>query len=151
MFEKGGREVAVYLAYYHRQGEAGELVSSANVLVPSDDRRWRQASRGAADIEWAGSKLTARRAEVIGSTVRLVVWHWYWIDGETTANDFLAKLLLVWTKLRGRGDGAFACVVYTNVVDDNAQDASAALAAFAREMGPAIERSLAAATHETSR
>lgn len=149
VFEKAGRRVGVYLAYFHKQSEGRELVSSANVLVTSDNAQWRQASRGGARIEWDGVSRSVRRAELVGPEVRLAVLQWYSIDGYATSDDYVAKLLLAWAKLRGHGDGSAVLVVYTETAGDG-READATLAAFVREMGPGIERSLAGAGRAAS-
>jgi EpsI family protein len=142
-FAGHGARVGLYLAFYRRQSDGNELVTSENVLVTTRDPQWRQTSGGRAELPWTGgASVTARAAELRGRTTQLAVRELYWIDGRVTASDHLAKVLLAIAKLRGRGDDSAAIVFYTPVGSE-AGAAARTLEAFARDMSPAIETALA--------
>ncbi|HWU83830.1 MAG TPA: EpsI family protein, partial [Rhodocyclaceae bacterium] len=70
---------------------------------------------------------------------RLLVWQWYWIDGELTASDVKAKLLGLKARLLGRGDDGAIVVVYAPVGElGGSQNADAALADFAPRLRDAL-------------
>ena len=63
---------------------------------------------------------------------RLVIWQWYWIDGQLTASDIDAKLLTALSRLRGRGDDSAVIILYAPK-----ESANEALPAFAMQaIGP---------------
>jgi len=51
---------------------------------------------------------------------RLLVWHWYWIDGRHLSSDMLGKLWLALSRLKGRGDESAAVFVYALEPDGEA-------------------------------
>jgi exosortase A len=142
-FLKNGRSVGVYVAYYSNQSQGRELVNSQNLLVTDDDARWNQVAAGSDRIDWAGSSLAVRSAELSGRNARIEVLYWYWVDGRITASNQTAKLLLAWSKLADRDDGSAVVMVYA--VKPEGGSARAALKAFARDMSSSVERVLAAA------
>lgn len=119
VYRRNGRTVGVHLAYYRAQGPNNKLVSSQNVLVPSDDQRWQSMSVSTHDAvvdgqstSWRRTHLIDRGAGMASARSHLTVWQLYWVDGSLTHNDIAAKLLGVGQILAGRGDDSAAVVVY---------------------------------------
>jgi EpsI family protein len=140
-FAKGGRTVGLYIAYYRGQHQGAELVNSQNVLVSTRDRAWREAGRGRTTVRWAGEEFEAGTAELERQGAKLQAWHWYWIDGSLTSNDYVATAFLALAKLSGRGDDAAAIVLYAP--DENgAGPGKAALEAFTLDMAGEVNRLL---------
>ncbi len=143
-FTRDGREVRLYLAYYRAQEQGRELVNSQNVVVHPADPRWRVASRSRIALPWNGHDAPATLAEVAGAEGRWLAADFYWIDGRITTSEYVAAGLLLAAKLAGRGDDAAAIVLYTPATEPPAA-AAEALAGFAADLSPHIERLLAAA------
>jgi len=78
--------------------------------------------------------------------MRLVVWRWYWVNGQYIVNPYWGKLLQATSRLLGRGDDAAIVIVYAPY-DERSQDAEQALKDFVGTMLPAITRSLEYARH----
>ena len=116
-------------------------MNSQNVLVSTRDRTWREAGRGTTAVRWAGEEFKAATAELERQGARLRAWHWYWIDGWSTSNDYVAKAFLAWARLSGRGDDAAAIVLYAPE-EDAAGPAKAALEAFTLDMAGEVNRVL---------
>jgi exosortase A len=140
--------VGVYLAYYRRQDANRKLVSSENVLVTLQDRRWNAVSSSPRTVALEGGRaLDVRETTLLqggnasaSERGRLVAWQFYWVNGTLTANDHAAKLLGAWHRLMGRGDDGAAIVLYAP--DAEARPADAALKRFASANLAAIERAL---------
>jgi EpsI family protein len=113
---------------------------TANVLVRSNDAAWKQTVSEVEALDLAGSPMTVRRAELSGKDRRLLVFSWYWVDGRSTANDHLAKLFLVWPKLRGHADDCAVVMIYAAVEEH--EEALEMLQTFAREMSSVIAQTL---------
>jgi EpsI family protein len=148
-FAKDGRSVGLYIAYYRAQHQGAELVNSQNVLVSTRDTTSKEIGSGTTTVRWAGREFTAGTVELERQGEKLRAWHWYWIDGWLTSNDYVAKTLLALAKISGRGDDAAAIVVYAPE-DDAATAAEVALEAFTRDMAGEVNRVLAHA-RESSR
>jgi|SRR5882672_5490174 len=137
--------VGLYIAYYRDQDFRRKLVSSENRLVASLDPVWNRIGVEHTDAVIDGLPrsvaVTQLRSLDAGSLV--VAWQWYWIDGAITSNDAVAKAMIAWSRLRGRGDDAAAIVVYAKA--ETVQGAQAQLQAFARDAWPSIAAALAAA------
>ena len=143
-----GSVVGLYLAYYRNQDYRRKLVSSDNALLLSEDREWARLRGGVAKVLLGGVPLTVRSMELRSFSTRsvnarLFAWQLYWVDGQLTANDYLAKMYGVVQRLRGRGDESAAIVFYTEA--DSQAQAQAKLSAFVESNYPAIDAALASA------
>jgi EpsI family protein len=74
---------------FSRQTQGTELVGLVDRLV--DPQRWQTIATQRADV--AGAGLAARETLLRSRTGYLVLWHWYVVDGVSTPQDWLAKLL----------------------------------------------------------
>jgi EpsI family protein len=145
-YRLGDRDVNLYMAYYIRQRQDAELINSQNVLVTQQHREWHQTADAPHRVNIGGRELDVRLAKLHSDKQNLMVWYWYWVDGRTTTNHYLAKLWDAKIKLLGgRGDAA-AVIVATPFSDEAAADQ--ALSDFMAAMEPAIEASLERMQHE---
>jgi EpsI family protein len=140
-FRQGGAAAGLYVGYYRDQNHGNKLVTSTNSLVSSSDQRWVRSGGGTQSVDFAGTEVSARRTILRGPDgERLLVWHWYWINGRPTASDHWAKVHTALSRLLGRGDDSAVVMVYAPLEAGRAN--SEALARFAREAAPSIERLL---------
>jgi exosortase A len=142
-FERDGRRVFIYVAYYAGQTAGREMVSSSNVLVPPADPVWRETMHGRATLAGAARPIDARTATIVGPVGGFDLVWWYWVDGATTASDGMAKALQAWSRLTRRSDASAAVFVFTEAND--AAGGGDALRRFVADMAGSIERSLLAA------
>ncbi|MBK6337341.1 MAG: EpsI family protein [Betaproteobacteria bacterium] len=113
-FTKDGREVGVFIAYYRNQTFDSKLVSSENVLVTSNDKRWMQLTAGERQLRGSGLPPEVLVAELTDRVAqRLRVWQWYWVDGQWTNSPARAKAMTALAQLIGRGDDSAAMVLVT--------------------------------------
>lgn len=119
-----GQSVGLYLGYYNHQDYNRKLVSSSNVLVPSNDPKWSRVSSGTRSVTVNGQPVVVRTAELrqnalasAGDQNRLIAWQIYWINGRLTSNDYLAKVYSAFYRLTGRGDESAVLVLYTQKGD----------------------------------
>jgi exosortase A len=143
-FRRGGDWAGVYVGFYRNQGQGAELVNSMNTIAGGEGKAWRRVASGSKAVEFGTDAVSVEVAEVKDPAHHLVAWRWYWIDGELTANDYVAKGRLALTKLLGRGDDSAVVLVYAERRDDRAAS-DRVLQAFVTDMWPGIERTL----HET--
>lgn len=143
---KDAASVGVFLGYYRDQEPGRELINSENKVIQSKDPVWTLAGYGDRSLVLPEGGTTIRSTEIRGPRGRLLVWHWYWIGGWATSNDYVAKALLFLAKLSGRGDDSAVVMLYTPVAEDGRAQAENALADFIREMGPAVSRTLTTAS-----
>ena len=145
-FTRGDEAVGLYLAYFRHQGIGRKMISSNSVLVASGDPLWAEVGRGWREVAFGGESIKVREVELRGSSLqsapserRWLVWQAYWIDGHWTASEGMAKVLTVWSRLRGKGDDSAIVLMYA---PKGGQDAAALLGQFAAAAGPAIEAAL---------
>ena len=112
--------------------------------MTSEDPIWRLSAASTDPLEWGGDRLKTHRASVVGLGPKLDVYRLYWINGAITANDYVAKALLAWSKLRGQGDDSALIIVYApqSALGD---DTGAAISDFTSAMARPIEHALEAA------
>jgi EpsI family protein len=143
VYAREGRSVGVYLGYYRHQNYAQKLVSSNNVLVASNDPHWSLVVDDHRGVSWAEQSVDVRSAELRGTTLkeavsseRLLAWQIYWVDGQLTSSDHMAKILGVFARLRGHGDDAAVMVIYTP--KERTGDADATLLSYWRDNYPML-------------
>ncbi len=135
-----GRTVALYVAYYAKQGPGAELVMWGNDLVEGEDLRWIRVGGGSEELAVG----EVRRAVVSDHLRRLAIWHWYWADGRVMTSDYLAKALLARDRLTGQhDDSAFVAVIAP--IEERPEEARALVADFVREHMGGIGAMLAGA------
>ena len=102
---------------------------------------------GRAPLQWGGESITARAAQISGSETYLSARAWYWVNGQFTASDTIAKGLLALAKVSLKPDHSAVIVIYTPQPDAKTRDARP-LDAFARDMSGAVMAALRKATGE---
>ncbi len=138
-YSNGEQVVGLYIAYYRNQDYDRKMVSSTNVMVTSNDPVWARVVSGTKQIELGSQSLNVRSAELRSyDSSRMVVWQWYWVNGQLTASDHLAKVYTAWSRLTGQGDDSAVIFVYAPKAKGEA-----ALDNFVRASGSAIELALA--------
>jgi exosortase A len=124
---KDGKRVGVFIARYSCQSADSKLISSDNKLVKDFDKNWIQIGSYIRKVSIAGQQITVRDGNIRsqlastgGDSLRLRVWHWYWIAGRMTTSDHLGKLWLAFLRLTGRSDDSAAIFVYAQEPDSDA-------------------------------
>jgi exosortase A len=140
-YRNGDRRVSVYLAYYRRQRQGAELINSDNVLIPQKDPVWRQTADSPYQVTINGKRWEVRLAKMRSDRQDLLVWYWFWVNGRTTTNHYLAKLWDAKAKLLGQ-TGDAAAVIISTPLTDQIGDAEHVLKAFMTAMQPSIEATL---------
>jgi exosortase A len=144
VYEKSGALVELYLGFYRDQTQGKELIHFANVIVPREGSRWRVMAEGDTTLPLAGHPLAIHETLARSPSLRVAVWHWYWLPDEFTTSRTRAKLLQARARLVLRRDHAAVVILSSPFVDDPAR-ARARLADFTRAMLPSIRASITAA------
>lgn len=140
-YGKEATRAGLYIGYYRNQRPGAQLITSHNTLVPSDDRVWRIIGETRRTLVFNQEDLSLTEAKLRGRSTSLLVWRWYWVDGQYIVNPYWAKLLQAKSRLLGRGDDGAVVIVYAPY-DDRPQAAEPTLKDFVGAMLPAITRSL---------
>ncbi|MGE0825956.1 MAG: exosortase A [Candidatus Binatia bacterium] len=115
------RHVHLYIAYYAQQRQGAEVINTENAIA--DEREWVHLTDGQTTVEIDSERLVVRTA-TFGSPGRdHLVWTWYWVDGQFTANPYYAKWLQVKTQLLGGPSAAAVVAVSTDSIGDPAEAA----------------------------
>jgi exosortase A len=106
-YDSGDHVVKLYVAYYSANQPDVKLASVTNVLFA--EPWWASAERRVA-VTVRGESFQARETVLQSPQSPLLVWSWYQVDGRSTGNDYVAKLLLAKARLfrSPRGSAAFA-------------------------------------------
>jgi EpsI family protein len=141
-YSKGGQRVGVYMGYYSRQRQGAELITSQNDLVHSHNTAWIRTAERPISLRSPTTELSIVESRLRGRTADLLVWRWYWVDGQYTVNPYWAKLLQARSQLLGRGDDAAVVIVYTesDVADTKGRQT---LKSFVDDLLPGITQTLA--------
>jgi EpsI family protein len=149
-----GAWVGLHLSFYRQQDYERKLVTSSNVLVTSEERKWSLVIRERDEAEVAGrfwkvDSAVLRRTSTasLHGGQALLAWRFYWVDDTFTSSDVEAKLHGAWGRAVGRGDDGAIIVLYTPLVEslDEPQAKAAAadvLRGFLTAHGAALRRAL---------
>ena len=140
-YRSNGQSVDLYISYYRDQKQGAELVNSENVLVPGKESKWHETGEDMRRIFLGSQEEIVKQNQLRSSSASLLVWRWYWIGGEETANPYWAKLMLARNKLLGRGDDGAEIIVATRY-EDSVDEAASALQDFITDRMPAITDAL---------
>jgi len=140
-YGKDASRVGLYVGYYRNQRPGAQLISSYNTLVPSNDRAWKNIGDTRRTLAFDQREISAIESSLRGRSTSLLVWRWYWVDGQYIVNPYRGKLLQAKSKLLGHGDDGAVVIVYAPY-EDQPLDAEQALKDFVGTMLPAITRSL---------
>jgi exosortase A len=130
-----GEVVGMYLGYYRNQNYDRKLVTSGNVLVVSNDPRWKQVASGKSSVILGGEPVTLLAAELRGietifrpTDSRLITRKIYWVNGTLISSDYLAKIYGAIYRLMGRGDDSAVIIIYAE--NESPERTGAVLDAF---------------------
>lgn len=136
-YAKDAARAGLFIGYYRSQREQSQLITSQNMLVRSNDAIWGSIGEIRRALVINNEEIPIIEAQLRGPSTRLLVWRWYWVDGQYTVNQYWAKLLQAKSMLLGRGDDGAVVIVYTEL--DTGRDAAAGrLQDFVNAMLPAI-------------
>lgn len=147
-YGRNGAEVGLFIGYYRNQEQGYELVNSANRVVAIRDRVWNLVAENVTETHAAPRPFKVQQTQLWSiDGRRMLVWHWYEIDGKRTISPYHAKYLEALSKLRGRGDDATVIAIYTPY-EDALPVAQARLTQFVGDMFVAIQASLKQAAQQ---
>ncbi len=132
-YQRDTTSVGMAIRYYRNQTHESALISSSNQLVQSKDPVWHQTSEAVQSAVMVNTSM-----DVIESKLRdnwgqnLLVWRWYWIDGQFTTNGYKAKVLQAKEKFLMRGDDGAAIILYAHF-NDKPDEARIAMRQFLNE------------------
>ncbi len=142
-FENADGPVDLYVASYAWERPEAELINYKNHMTGG--RPWDivGVARGSALFEDQQQALVSLKIKR-GQHERLI-WYFYRIDGEQTADPRFAKLLKIKAKLLNGYSPASVIAVSTPIGDDTVAEASERLSTFLSElrMGDALDQTLA--------
>jgi exosortase A len=136
----GGANVYLYAAYYARQEQGKEAVYYRNKTY--DDKVWKGIDTGDREVSVGSSgSLCVKETRVRSKGGRTkIVWHWYYVNGSRTSNDYMAKILNVLGTLRR--EPSIAVVVIATDVNGNDEKARLLLTRFVTDTLEKLERGI---------
>jgi EpsI family protein len=140
-FSRDGQRIYLELANYLTQRQDAELVNTRNFFIDEKHPVWRKVGETVRQVAFDGREFTVRQARLRSGGQRLLAWQWNVIDGRIVTSDHEAVLRLAVTRVLGGQDEATAVIIAAPYEGDS-EPAERTLAAFARDMMPAIERAL---------
>lgn len=146
-YTKGDHQVGLYIGYYKQQRQGSELIASQNAILTTTDERWGKLDEQPGSISNGMETLSITQTRLRAADTRLLVWHWFWVEGRYISNPYLAKFLEAKSKLLGNGDDAAVIAVYAPYQDEFAESA-AVLQDFATSLTPAIDAAFKRANHD---
>ncbi len=116
--QKGNQSAGITILYYRNQHKEAELINSENRLVTDKDPIWRRISNTTRSESVADRSLSVRESVLQDKSGKLLVWHWYWIDGRFVVSDYIGKLYQAKGRLLMQGDDGAAVMVAVPFYDN---------------------------------
>ncbi|MDH5436923.1 MAG: exosortase A [Gammaproteobacteria bacterium] len=138
-YEKDKNKVGLFVEYYYKQEQGAELVNSQNVMVRQKHPVWHNI--GESEITLDNQPFKVRQTKLKSAGKNLLIWDWYWLDGYSTSNSYIAKMLEAKDKLLQKNNGAASIIIYAEY-GENAEPARKMLYEFMQEMLPNVNKSL---------
>lgn len=136
-FQNNNQLVSVYITYYRNQNEGSELINFGNVLVRELDPVWRQIAKSKYKLSINSEELEINQYQLTSHKSKLLIWRWYWLINEQTANPYVAKAILAFNKILGYGDDG-AEIILAAPYASQPEEAATILQNFTDDMMPAI-------------
>jgi exosortase A len=140
-YDRDGKQVQVYLAYYPMQRQGEELINWQNHVY--DEDQTRRLSEG----HYVAQLADNRKWRVLTTQVETkggprLVWHWYNVEGAETTSRLMAKVHEMRGRLSASKRGSAAWVISTDyeLVPGEAEQV---LSVFLKDMLPAMQETLA--------
>ena len=149
-FQYNNQMVGLYITYYRNQNEGSELINSGNLLMGEMDPIWRQVAKSKYKLSINAKELEINQHQLSSSTSKLLVWRWYWLVNEQTANPYVAKAILAFNRILGYGDDG-AEIILTAPYASQPEEAATILQNFTDDMMPMIIELLQSAQAGDSR
>ena len=141
LYSLGGEAVALYLRYYRDQKQGSELINSQNILIPQKHPVWKMLDQYPIKVSVGDKDITVKRSRLSSSNKKFLVWHWDWVSGQHTSNNYIAKLLEAKDKLLGNPSDAAGIILVTEY-DESTVEAEQRLQKFINVLFPALDKSL---------
>jgi EpsI family protein len=142
LYKRDDQHVGMFVAYYRNQHDGAKLISTSNLLVPRKSSSWRKVSTIAHVETIADRPFAVRESKIQGAAGPLLVWHWYWIGGQFTANDYVGKLLQAKEKFLMHGDDGASLITFAPYTS-NPGEARLAMQRFLSDNLTSLEETLA--------
>lgn len=135
-YEKDGRSVQFFIAYYGHQTQGKEIVHNSNRVA--DGKVWNRAADRTATVKVNGASVDVTVTRMLRGDRGRLAMSWYWVGGRFTGNKYMAKLLQVKSRLVG-GPTAAATVVVSAGYEQVPREAEKVLRDFLGHAGPVRE------------
>jgi exosortase A len=130
-FQGDAGRVDLFVAYYRYQRQGAEVIGNNSVV----EGAWRRSGSGTGSAMVDGRSLKPRADVAHAGSQKRLIWQWYLIDGETTADPFYAKYLEIRGKLF-RGHGRAAAFVLSSEFGEDERTAVRTMQRFLADAGP---------------
>lgn len=144
LFKNNNQLVSLYITYYQNQNQNSELINSGNVLVGEMAQTWRQIAKSQRKLSLDSKEMEVNQHQLVSNTSNLLIWRWYWLINEQTANPYIAKAILAFNKILGYGDDGAEIILAAPYVNFP-EEAMTLLQNFTSDMLPVIIEALQSA------
>ncbi|MET3136690.1 exosortase A [Undibacterium sp. GrIS 1.2] len=142
-FSQDKQALGISVLYYRNQSRGAGLISSSNKLVPEKDPVWFNVGSSVRQETIGKQSLSLRESRLQSAAGPLLVWHWYWVGGQFTSNDYLGKVLQTKEEILMRGDDGAALAVFAPYTA-NPDEARVVMRHFLDSNMTTLEKTLAA-------
>lgn len=144
-YSAGGGTVGLTVLYYRNPPDGTKLISTTNRMWGEKAKLWKERSTEVREEAFGSRTLRVRESQMASPAGKMLVWHWYWIDGTVTSSDYTGKLLQIAQKLRHSSDDG-ASIMVSAPYDENPEEARVPMRAFLQGDLGAVEAVLSANT-----
>lgn len=103
-YSDGVSAVDLYVAYYAPEAQGTDVVNAKPALY--DAARWMEVSEGSTQVSLGGHSLTVSETVINSRSGARLLWSWYCVNGEFTAEAYHGKFREAQARLLGRRQGS---------------------------------------------
>jgi exosortase A len=135
LYHDSGRNVFLYIGYYPAQNQGREVISELNRV--SDEKTWGMLYPHGRQRLIAGKSVLEQILKSPSGRQRLV-WYWYYVAGNRTANKYEAKVFEVIGWLVGKHQAAVVAI--STPFEDDMKNAETVLTEFSASMDSSFRK-----------
>ncbi len=130
-YEKDGKRVDLFIAFFASQRQGGEVIHFRNKVVDGDV--WQRASSNRVLQRIDGPLIEVERHRILKRRAGRVVYQWFWVGNRGTGGRTIAKILQSISLLFGLRESA-ASIVVSTAYDEVPYEADVVLYDFIENM-----------------
>ncbi len=140
-YNKGSKDMMLYVGHYVEQRQDAELINANNVLVNEKNKQWRNLRQGQLEVELLGQPLLISTAIIASQANFYKIAYFYDMNNQFSVGKLKTKLIEAKARLFGESTAGSVVmiIIQLNDIDD---DRDEELSEFASVIAPLVRQEI---------